>query len=309
MKFRKLGSTGLTVSALSLGTVELGIPYGIQTAGEHLPPEENEAEAILQHAVDAGVNLIDTAPAYGRSESLIGRFLSKRRDEILIATKVVAADEPGSVFDTISVSVEGSLRRLRTDYIDVLYIHSATVSQLQSVEVFEAMSAQIERSVVRCIGATTYGDAAALQAIRSGYECIQIGYNILDRSPEEEVLPAASKGGVGVFARSVLLKGALTPKAEYLPSELVGLKERVLDAARTMEIELEDLPRVAVRFALSRPSVASALVGARRVEELDQALDAADEGPLDESLLSLMRSLPVPPNDLINPSAWSPAVR
>jgi aryl-alcohol dehydrogenase-like predicted oxidoreductase len=128
MKFRRLGRTELMVSEISLGTVEIGLDYGIGPDGEARRPPESEAARLLHRALDLGVNFIDTAPAYGESEAIIGRALKGRRQDFVICSKVLShADQPhGALWEKVTASVEASLRALDTEVIDIMMIHSAS---------------------------------------------------------------------------------------------------------------------------------------------------------------------------------------
>jgi aryl-alcohol dehydrogenase-like predicted oxidoreductase len=217
MECRWLGRTALRVSRVSLGTVELGLEYGLPAARRPAPPA---AARLLHRALDLGINLIDTAPAYGESEEIIGRALRGRRSEVVLATKVEARGGRGRR-RRMRRSLERSLRALRTDVIDLLQLHSATEGVLRRGEAWEALRRFQWEGHIRYIGATTYGEAAAKAALDDGrYDCLQVAYNLLDRRLEERVLPLAREKGVGIIARSVLLKGALTRRYVGLPDEL-----------------------------------------------------------------------------------------
>src|SRR5581483_3216160 len=129
LKYRTLGRTGLNVSEISLGTVELGLDYGIPVEGEVRRPPEEAAARLLHQALDRGINMIDTARAYGESESIIGRALEGRRREYVLATKVQTFHEMklshSDLAARMTASVEQSLQALRTDFVDVLMLHSA----------------------------------------------------------------------------------------------------------------------------------------------------------------------------------------
>ena len=126
MNYRRLGRTNLQVSEISLGTVELGMDYGIPMQGDHLQPSEAEATRTLNCALDLGINLIDTAQAYGESEAIIGRALKSRRNEYILATKIAGLSWEGytgvEFREQVEASITESLRTLQTDTIDLLYI-------------------------------------------------------------------------------------------------------------------------------------------------------------------------------------------
>src|SRR5438552_1712951 len=165
MRYRQLGRTGFEVSEISLGTVEIGMPYGIAKDGEAAPPGEAEASKLLHCALDLGVNLIDTARAYGESEAIIGRALRDRRNEFFLVSKV--ASNQGQRERIIS-SVHQSLSLLQTDFIDVMMIHSAPIEVIDSGEAISVLQELKRQGLIRAVGASVYGEEAALAAIAHG---------------------------------------------------------------------------------------------------------------------------------------------
>ncbi|MCZ6678688.1 MAG: aldo/keto reductase, partial [Candidatus Poribacteria bacterium] len=157
---------------------------------------------------------------------------------------------------------------------------------------------------VRFIGATTYGEAAALAALADDrYDCLQISYNLLDRQPEERVLPLAQEKHVGIVVRSVLLKGAFTHRYAHLPKELLELKEAAQQLDSLLGSEVSSLPELAYRFVLAHPAISIALVGTSRSHELEEVLSFGERGQLSPMLLNRIREVMVAP-DQINPSTW-----
>ncbi|MBI3491613.1 MAG: aldo/keto reductase, partial [Acidobacteria bacterium] len=241
MNYRPLGRTGLTVSALSLGTVSLGVDYGIDVPGEFGRPDEAEAIRLLHAAVDRGVTLIDTAPTYGESERIVGLALG-RDPRVMIATKVsgaVGADPrvgPGGhagppLRQAVGASIESSLRALKREVLDIVQIHNATRMMIDEGAMTDALLDAQRHGLVRVLGASVYGEDAALAVIRAGhYAVLQVAFNALDQRMARQVMPAADAAGVGVIVRSAFLKGALTPKAQWLPESLAPLREAALRA-------------------------------------------------------------------------------
>jgi aryl-alcohol dehydrogenase-like predicted oxidoreductase len=298
---RPLGRTGLTVSALSLGTVSLGTNYGIAAPEQFARPRDEDAVAIVRHAIERGITLIDTAPAYGDAEAIVGRAVAGDR-HVIVATKVGASAD-------VAASIESSRRRLGRDVLDIVQVHNATAEAIDGGAVTRALAAARSRGSVRVLGATVYDAAAARAVIRSGeYGVLQVALSILDQRLLREVVPEAAAAGIGVVVRSALLKGALTGKADWLPEALAPLRR----AAERVRDELargswDDLPRAALRYCLSAPQVSSVLAGVRTIVELDAALDAAAAGPLDRDALACAAGLGIEEDELLNPARW-PAV-
>ena len=308
MNYRRLGRTDLQVSEISLGTVELGMDYGIPVRGEHRQPSEAEATHLLNRALDLGINLIDTARAYGESEAIIGRALKSRRNEYVLATKIGSLSWEGytskKLRERVETSITELLRTLQTDIIDLLYIHNATSELIQCGEIVEIMQRAQQVGYVRFIGTTTYGEAAPLAALTDGrFDCVQVAYNLLDRQFEERVLPLAKENDVGVVIRSVLLKGALTYRYAHLPEELRELREAVERVNSLCSAQGNNLPELAYRYVLAHPAVSTALVGTGRTHELQETVSFAGGGVISPELLDDLREIVVSP-DQLNPGTW-----
>ena len=306
MRYRPLGRTGLTVSALSLGTVALGVDYGIAAPGEFGRPGEDDAIRLVRAAIERGVTLVDTAPAYGDSERIVGLALRGRAD-VIVATKVnPAGTNTAAIERDVTASIESSLRALGRAALDIVQIHNATRAMVEEGVVTGALVDARRRGLVRVIGASVYGEDAAMAVIQAGeYGVLQVALNALDQRMLHTVLPAAAAAGIGVVVRSAFLKGALTPKAQWLPEPLAPVREA---AARARDVlaggSWERLPDAAMRFCLSAPTVASVLAGARTLAELDAAVAAEAAGPLDAATMTAAARLAMTDEQLLNPSYW-----
>jgi aryl-alcohol dehydrogenase-like predicted oxidoreductase len=306
---RRLGRTDLDVSEISLGTVELGLPYGIPEAGRLIQPNETDAAHLLHKALDIGINFIDTARLYGTAEEIIGRALRERRSEYFLASKVpsfAGENLPGHLLrERVVTSVEASLRLLQTEVIDVMMIHSAPVEVIVRGEIIEVLEDVKRKGHVRWLGTSVYGEDAALAAIIDNrYDCLQIAYNLLDRRPEKQILARARAAGVGIIARSVLLKGALTHRYKYLPESLTALRRAVEQAMALAGVSPDGLVELAYRFVLSRQPPDTALAGASSITELEQGVAAAERGPLAANLIGQFGEMTVEPESLLNPGNW-----
>jgi aryl-alcohol dehydrogenase-like predicted oxidoreductase len=276
---RILGRTGLSVSALSLGTVALGVSYGIQDADGQ--PSREDAVALLHTAADAGINLFDTAPNYGVAESVLGEALGHRADAIL-ATKLTLP-APGSTFtdtelhDLIQHSVDRSRKALGRDVIDILQIHNLSVEHAVSPVVAAAMNSLRASGKVSFLGASVYSEDEALTALHAGWvDVLQVAYNVLDQRMATRVFDAAHALNVGVLTRSAYLKGALTPRARLLPASLDSLRTAVETLAETLALPLEAMPRTALEFCIGEERISSVLIGPSKLNELEQALNDID---------------------------------
>ena len=307
MEYKRLGRTGINVSTISLGTVEIGLDYGIGPDGQAQRPPESESARLLHRALDLGVNFIDTARAYGESEAIIGRALKGRRHEYVLCSKaLVCAGEPAvTLRDKVTESVNTSLRALATDSIDIMMIHSAPLEILERDDLAGILEDLRHEGKFRWIGASVYGEDAALHAIRSGrFDCLQVACSALDRRPERHVWEEASRHDVGIVARSVLLKGVLTPRYRYLPDHLSALRVAaggLEDVAKLAGVSLQEL---AYRYVLSGPLPHTALVGASNIDELESALCFARAGALPDETVERVRALSLVGEQYLNPATW-----
>ena len=306
MEYRRLGKTDLHVSSLSLGTVELGMEYGITAADRGNRPTREDAITIIQRAVDLGVNLFDTAPNYGESEQLLGAAIGPLRD-CHIATKVSipAGNGMKSTRQYVNESLEYSLRALRRETLDIVQIHNATREAIDRGEITEELMKAKDAGKLRHIGASVYGEANALAVIHDGsFDVIQVAYSLLDQRMTKNIFPLAKESGIGIMSRSALLKGALTHRAQWLPDELSALRfasEKVVDA---FEITWDDLPETALRFCLSSEYVDTVLAGVTTEEELVRAVQSASGESLGREKMKMARRLGLDEEALINPSCW-----
>lgn len=311
MDYRKLGKGGFRVSVVSMGTVSLGMKYGIKVPGEFGQPDKTDAIRLLRQAADAGINLFDTAPAYGKSERLLGQALGRRSD-CHFATKVsIPKGDDGSLMhpkdlrQSIMASLERSLDALRREVLDIVQIHNATAEALEQGDVAEVLQKGKKQGIIRLLGASVYTEEEALAVVEAGcFDVLQIAYNLLDQRMAREVFPAAAEAGLGIIVRSAFLKGALTAKAQWLPTELAELRLAAERARDVLAGSWQSLPEMALRFCLSAPQVSTVLVGARTLEELRQALATAGAGPLSEELLTRAGGLALTDERLLYPSYW-----
>ena len=213
---RPLGRTGLSVSPLAFGAFKIGRNEKIKYARQYALPSEEESAALLNAVLDLGINLIDTAPAYGLSEERIGRHASHRRAEFILSTKVGETFENGvSTYDfsrdAVERSVARSLRRLRTDAVDLLLIHSGAddLRLLTETDVVETLLSLKQRGMTRFVGLSGKAPAAASHAL-SWADALMIEYHPDDRS-HEQVLSEAAKRGVAVLVKKPLASGSLPP--------------------------------------------------------------------------------------------------
>lgn len=310
---RRLGRTNLQVSALALGTVELGIDYGIAVPGDYGTPAEADAIRLVHAALEAGINLIDTARAYGKSEEVLGRALHDRRDQAVLATKVVTQGKNGTSLSATELrtamldGLDTSLRQLQTDYVDVWQIHNVDAATLAQADVVGEVFEQARQAgKIRFTGGSFYGADLPRQALQHDlFDVMQVTYSVLDQRLADHFFAEAGAADVGIMVRSVLLKGALTPRAEHLPPHLSVLRDRYHALCRLGVEHGQSCTsaQLAIAYALAQPSIHAVLIGVRTSEELAQNVAAVDVN-MSPTLLRELTSLRLDDADLLNPGTW-----
>ena len=217
MDYRPLGRTGWNISTVSYGAWAIGGPA--EASGTPIGwgrTSDDESLAAIRRARDLGVTFFDTADSYGfgRSESLLGIVLSRTRQEVVLATKVgVVRGSTGELKKDFSRqhifhAVDGSLKRLRTDYIDVYQVHNPTIDELRREEIQEAMDMLQDAGKIRFWGVSISTPEEGLEIVQRGWaHTLQVLYNVLNQAPARELFPAAKEKGYGLIARVPLANG------------------------------------------------------------------------------------------------------
>ena len=271
-----LGRTGLVVTKLGYGAMEV---RGSRIWGGR-PIEDATAEQILNAVVDNGITFIDTANDYGRSEEYIGRFLSHRRAEFVLATKcgctVVRRDE--NTDDTPHLwnkenlfrGLHESLARMRTDYVDVMQLHNPSVEECESGDLVTALQEMKEQGKVRWIGISATQPHLETYISWGVFDCFQIPYSALERQ-HEELIQAASDSGAGVIVRGGVARGE--------PGAGLGTDERwtIWEAAGLDDLLEEGETRTGflLRFTNAHPGLNTNIVGTMNVDHLKENVAAA----------------------------------
>lgn len=302
------GKNELNVSPIGLGTVEIGLPYGIDVK---TLPSDKEAERILKTAVELGITYFDTARGYGVAEERIGKFGISQIEGVVVGTKCAQflREEPDltgpELEQRIREEVDTSRQNLKLTILPLLQLHIESPDYNNLDELVEIMQKLKDEQKVQHVGIACRGEEVPLAAIKSGFfETIQTAYSILDQRVAAKVLPRAKANNVGIICRSVLLKGALTPAAAKLPGKLSPLKENAR-AAAAIATELNmDLPALAIRFAASHPAISTILIGTVTPEHLKTGLAAARAGPLPNDILQKLATLAIDDSSQVDPSQW-----
>jgi aryl-alcohol dehydrogenase-like predicted oxidoreductase len=331
MEGRKLGSTGVTVSPLCLGAMMFGA-WG--------NTDHEDSIRIIHRALDAGINFIDTADVYsrGESEEIVGEALAGgRRDSVVLATKAHGrmGDDPNEYGNSrrwIVREVENSLRRLKTDWIDLYQIHRPE-PDTDIDETLGALSDLVRDGKVRMVGSSTFPAHMIVEAqwvarrrSRERFVCEQPPYSLLTRGIEADVLPVCLEHGMGVIPWSPLAGGWLSGKytkggdspASSRRSQMVPQRfdmslpgnQRKLEAVSALAQLAEEagmsLIEMALAFVINHPAVTAAIIGPRTMEHLESQLGAAEKR-LSPEILDRIDEI-VPPGVNVNPGdrGWDP---
>lgn len=303
MRYRQLGNSGLFVSVLTMGTMTFGGQGKFSSVGQ---TDLQGAKRQLDLCLDAGVNLVDTANVYseGVSEEIVGQALEGRRDDVLLATKVrmpmgAGPNDSGVSRSEIIRQCEASLRRLRTDHIDLYQLHAWDgLTPLE--ETLGALDDLVRAGKVRYIGASNYSGWHLAKALGISerdrlprFVSEQIFYSLQSRDAEYELVPAAIDAGLGILVWSPLAGGLMSGKYRRGQSGPEGSRhltdwdeppvrdeDKLYDTVDVLVDVAENRDaspaKVALAWLLQRPAVASVIIGARTEEQLADNLGAAD---------------------------------
>ena len=330
MRYRTLGGTGIEVSVHCLGTMMFG------TVGNK---DHDDSIRIIHAALDQGINFVDTADMYsaGESEEIVGKALQGRRDDVVLATKVhfpmgEGPNRGGNSRRWILTEVENSLRRLRTDWIDLYQIHRPDPTT-DIEETLSVLTDLVQQGKIRAFGCSSFPAEEIVEAHvvseRRGlgrFRTEQPPYSILARGIETSVLPVCRRYGMGVLTWSPLAFGFLTGKyRKNQPADLSSGRPTIrperfdpdsaeyaakLDIVEQL-VDLADdigctLPQLAVAFTVTHPAVTSVILGPRTMEQLDSLLKGAPV-LLDDTVLDRIDEIVPPGTDVYHAdAAWTP---
>ncbi len=273
MKYTQLGTSDLVVSEIAFGGMSL---------------EKETATHILQKAFDQGITFFDTADIYnkGDNERMVGEALRSHRKEVIIATKVGNQEKSdGKGWDWnpskayILESVEKSLKRLQTDYIDLYQLHGGTIEDPidETIEAFELLK---EQGKIRAYGISSIRPNVIEQYVkRSTIATVMMQYSLLDRRPEENVLDLLAENNISVLARGSVAKGLLAGKTPepYLNYNEIEVRQAA-EAIQALSSSERNAAATAIRYALFPNAVAAAVVGIRTLKQLEEAIKAGEAG-------------------------------
>ena len=281
MEMATLGRTGLKVSRLGIGLVEIGLQL--------TEDEVDLAGRLLNIALDGGVNFFDTAECYGISEDLIGATIAHRREEFILATKAghpsFGTEAPRFTGDTVRKSLERSLKRLRTDYVDVLQIHAYDIFGEPPDDVIEAVIDAKKQGKTRFIGYSQENNEA-VWAIESGlFDTLQTSFHIMDQKARYDIFQKATDENMGIIAKrpvgNAMWGRKFRPEDHYenTVARRLGQRAEKMQAAGPIPGEPTDRIETALGFVLAHPQIHTAIVGTRNPDHMQSNIDIVNDRP------------------------------
>jgi aryl-alcohol dehydrogenase-like predicted oxidoreductase len=286
IEYRVLGKTGLRVSTLGFGGSEVGYQAVAQKT----------VDKILNTALDAGLNVIDTAECYADGEALIGKAISKRRAEVVLMTKcghaALKSAQPDWDPAMLARSIERSLKNLRTDHVDVMQFHSPSLATLKDGRVIEVLHKARERGQARFVGCSADADEAVYAVECGALDTLQISLSIADQEAIDRVLPKAAARRMGVIVKRPIANaawrhGKQPPGDWYTRPYWDRLQKLDYDFVHR---GVEDAVAIALRFTLGTAGVTTAIVGTTRPERVAQNIAHAAAGPLSPAEYEAIRT-------------------
>jgi len=295
METRILGNTGMEISRLGIGLAAIGEEETFDTI--------KTVEVVLKTALDEGIKFFDTAECYFYSEEMVGHSISDRRSEFLLATKCGHPHPPTPSgeyeadwsLEGISLSIDRSLKRLKTDYVDLLQLHSCSVEVLEQGDVIAALTKARDAGKTRFIGYS--GDNEAAQwAVDSGhFDTLQTSFNLADQRPRNGLLQRAKQNGLGVIAKRPIANTAWgaatspTARLKYDPNygDEYWRRTQAMAALGPIEVPSNDRILMSLGFVMAHEEIDTAIVGTRNPEHLKSNIDLFNSKlPIDRSIVT-----------------------
>jgi aryl-alcohol dehydrogenase-like predicted oxidoreductase len=268
---RKFGKNGPEVSIIGLGAGHIGKES----------QDEKEIEWFLNQVLDLGINLIDTARSYGLSEKRIGKYISHRRSEYILSTKVGydVQWKPDWTYDAVYYGIEQALALLQTDYLDVVHLHSCPKEILERGEVIHALEYAKQEGRIRFMAYSGENDALDFALGTGKFDSIQTSLNFCDQRGISKYLPKAVEAGLGVIAKRPIANAVWrheTPPVGHHNEEYWHRLKKM-----NLEISGNEMNEMAIRFSAFTGGVSTCIVGSSNPEHIKESIHSAEKGPLD----------------------------
>jgi aryl-alcohol dehydrogenase-like predicted oxidoreductase len=277
MIYRNFGNTGLKVSALGFGAGEIG-DYAIS---------EKESEKTLNSVLDLGINLIDTARGYYASEVRIGKYISHRRNEFILSTKVGYGIEGYNnwSYDIVIAGVDEAIKLMKTDYLDIVHLHSCDLETLKRGEVIEALNKTVEQGKVKVAAYSGENEELKYAVDSNLFRSVQTSINICDQIDLDGSIKIAKNKGLGVIAKRPVANAPW----KYLEKPAGKYVEEYWRRWKTMNLpEQENWLDTFLRFSVFAEGVDTAIVGTTNIEHLKSNIKIIEKGPLESELNDLI---------------------
>ena len=289
MQKRTLGKTGMNVTPLGFGAAQFRSATGM---------DGPTSEKVLNAALDAGLNLIDTAECYGDSEVFVGNAVSHRRDEYYLITKwghkAAQLTQTKWTVPLVRESIEASLERLKTDHVDMLLMHSPADAALITDELIDAMVEVKRAGLTKFIGYSGDNDDAMYAISTGAFDCLETSVSIFDQQVLAEVLPAAERANMGVIVKRPLAN-AIWRYGVPATSEINPYHQCYFDRFTAMDFTPADIgfdgtwAELAIRFAAYAPGVTICIPGSTNAGHVVENIANFEAGPLDEAIVAKLR--------------------
>ena len=278
MEIRAFGKSGIEVSTLGFGAGHIG--------GHNFT--DAEVSNLLNSVVDIGINLFDTARAYGLSEERIGKHLSHRRNEIIISTKCGYGISGVNdwAYDSVIMGIDEALTKLRTDYIDIVHLHSCSLEVLRRGAVIEALNKSVESGKIRVAAFSGENETLEFAATTGKFGSLEFSINPFDQRSIDKVLPITKENSIGVIAKrpiaNVPWKFDEQPYGDYCEEYWKRMKK--------MNLKLDlDWLEAAIRFSAFTEGVSSIIIGTSSIDHLKKNLKLLEKGKLPKEIYSMIR--------------------
>lgn len=279
MIYRIFGNTDLKVSALGLGAGEIG-DYNIP---------DSQVEKLLNAALDLGINIIDTARGYYASEERIGKFISHRRNEFILSTKVGYGIDGYNdwTYDIVLAGIEQALSIMRTDYIDIVHLHSCGIDVLKKGEVIEALHKSKQQGKIRFAAYSGENDALEYAIFSDRFDSIMTSVNICDQHSLNNLIPIAKEKNLGVIAKRPLANAPWRfnerPTGNYAEEYWIRWKEMNLP-------EQKNWLEIFLRFTAFADGVDTSVIGTTNPGHLKSTIEILNQGPLESDIVNIIKS-------------------
>jgi aryl-alcohol dehydrogenase-like predicted oxidoreductase len=272
---RQFGKTGIDVSILGFGAGHIGKP----------DQDEKTVDRLLNETLDLGINFIDTARAYGLSETRIGKYISHRRKEFILSTKVGYDVEwkPDWTYDSVVGGVDQALKLMKTDYIDIVHLHSCPKETLERGDVIQGLEKAKQDGKVRFIAYSGENEALEYAILINRFDSIQCSVNICDQHSITKYLPLAVEKGLGVIAKRPIANApwrhADPPVGHYSEEYWHRLKKMKPDLP-----PIDDFADAAIRFTVCTKGVSTAIIGSSDIKHIKEMISSLEKGPLETAV-------------------------